>query len=174
MHAVNRHSLLRSLLCCLPLPPPLTPLPPPAPFNHADGDSVDFDSLMSQLVEVVLALVGNTRWQGLLRAQLHQLLHLTLGYMQMTAAQVGVEGWWLGGLGGARVCARVGQACKVHNRMPRCTRWLSQVERWDADPNQYVADEDDDFSTVRWGLTLPWAGAGAGLGCAVRRLGCAS
>ena len=50
---------------------------------------MDFGSLISQLLEVVLALVGNQRWQGMLRAQLQPLLHLALGYMQMTAAQVG-------------------------------------------------------------------------------------
>lgn len=55
----------------------------------AEGDSVDFDDLVSQLLELVLALVGNQRYQGMLRASMQQLLHLTLGYMQMTAAQVG-------------------------------------------------------------------------------------
>lgn len=50
---------------------------------------MDFGSLISQLLEVVLALVGNQRWQGMLQAQLQPLLHLALGYMQMTAAQVG-------------------------------------------------------------------------------------
>jgi hypothetical protein len=73
---------------------------------------VDFGSLVSQLMELVLALIGNQRYQAMLRApqQQQQLLHLTLGYMQMTAGQ---------------------------------------VERWRGDPNQYVADEEDDFSTVR-------------------------
>ncbi|PRW57646.1 importin-9 isoform X1 [Chlorella sorokiniana] len=78
--------------------------------GDAESDAVDFGSLISQLLEVVLALVGNQRWQGMLQAQLQPLLHLALGYMQMTAAQ---------------------------------------VERWGGDPNQYVADEEDDFSTVR-------------------------
>ncbi|PSC72945.1 importin-9 isoform X1 [Micractinium conductrix] len=75
-----------------------------------EGDSVDFDDLISQLLELVLSLVGNQRYAGMLRASMQQLLHLALGYMQMTAAQ---------------------------------------VERWASDPNQYVADEEDDFSTVR-------------------------
>ena len=68
---------------------------------------MDFGSLVSQLMELVLALIGNQRYQAMLRApqQQQQLLHLTLGYMQ--------------------------------------------VERWGGDPNQYVADEEDDFSTVR-------------------------
>lgn len=48
----------------------------------------------------MLALVGNVRWQGMLRGQLQALLHLTLGYMQMTAAQVGRSN--LGGMWGAR------------------------------------------------------------------------
>ncbi|KAL4434017.1 hypothetical protein ABPG75_000458 [Micractinium tetrahymenae] len=76
----------------------------------SEGDSVDFDGLISQLLELVLALVGNQRYQAMMRASMQQLLHLTLGYMQMTAAQ---------------------------------------AERWAGDPNQYVADEEDDFSTVR-------------------------
>ncbi|KAI3434732.1 hypothetical protein D9Q98_002793 [Chlorella vulgaris] len=78
--------------------------------QDSEGECVGFDSLISQLLELVLALVGNTRYQALLAASMQQLLHLTLGYMQMTGAQ---------------------------------------VERWGGDPNLYVADEEDDFSTVR-------------------------
>lgn len=37
----------------------------------------------------MLSLVGNQRYAGMLRASMQQLLHLALGYMQMTAAQVG-------------------------------------------------------------------------------------
>ncbi|KAL4441799.1 hypothetical protein ABPG77_003715 [Micractinium sp. CCAP 211/92] len=76
----------------------------------SDGECIEFDDLISQLLELVLALVGNQRYQGMLRASMQHLLHLTLGYMQMTA---------------------------------------EQVHRWDSDPDQYVADEEDDFSTVR-------------------------
>ncbi len=60
---------------------------------------MDFGSLVSQLLEVVLALVGNQRWQGMLRAQLQPLLHLALGYMQMTAAQVRGQQCVAGGWG---------------------------------------------------------------------------
>ena len=111
---------LPRLPACLPWLTALPPLYPPCPPYHlhpilptpAEGDSVDFGSLVSQLMELVLALIGNQRYQAMLRApqQQQQLLHLTLGYMQMTAGQ---------------------------------------VERWRGDPNQYVADEEDDFSTVR-------------------------
>ena len=81
------------------------------PASCADGEPcVDFDTLISQLVELVLSLVGSQRYAALLRASLGDLLRLALGYMQMTAAQ---------------------------------------VERWAADPNVYVADEEEDFSTVR-------------------------
>lgn len=66
----------------------MEPLCPVWRFPSAESDAVDFGSLISQLLEVVLALVGNQRWQGMLQAQLQPLLHLALGYMQMTAAQV--------------------------------------------------------------------------------------
>jgi hypothetical protein len=67
-----------------PITKPAEPLMPPAEGEAAPS----FGDLISQLLELVLALVGNQRYQALLRAQLHHLLPLTLGYMQMTAEKV--------------------------------------------------------------------------------------
>ena len=78
---------------CAPLTPPHpTPRCPP-PF-HTDGGTVDFEALVSQLMEFVLAVAGSARYEGAVRAGMTDLLHLALGYAQMTAGQVG------GGVGG--------------------------------------------------------------------------
>ncbi|KAK9806782.1 hypothetical protein WJX72_002643 [[Myrmecia] bisecta] len=76
----------------------------------SDGENMDFESLISQLVEFLLTLVGNRRYQGMMQGVMGELVYLTIGYMQMTG---------------------------------------SQVEAWSRDPNQYVADEEEETFTVR-------------------------
>eukprot|EP00887_Chlorella_sp_A99_P007628 scaffold20.g7628.t1 len=76
-----------------------------------DGEeAVGLEGLVAQLLEFVLTLVGNQRYQALVQGSMGELLYLSLGYMQMTAAQ---------------------------------------AARWGTSPNEYIADEDDDFSSVR-------------------------
>lgn len=164
------HTHTHTHTCC---PPPSFLSAFPCVLVPAEGDSIDFDSLVSQLIELVLALVGNTRWQGMLRGQLQHLLHLTLGYMQMTAAQVRGRVGWMGWNEGAESSpagfhrrGRLGGGRFRSARQPTLLEHTCpQVERWSGDPNQYVADEEDDFSTVRCGGGGGWGPAPACWAC---------
>lgn len=76
-----------------------------------DGErGVGLEGLLAQTLELILCVVGNRRFRGLISPHLPKLLELAVGYAQMTA---------------------------------------EQVERWTDCPNQYVADEEDDMSTLR-------------------------
>ncbi|KAL0051329.1 hypothetical protein WJX82_005781 [Trebouxia sp. C0006] len=75
-----------------------------------EGDNMDFESLMSQLFEVLITLVGNQRHHHLMQPIVPELIYLTIGYMQMTQ---------------------------------------EQVEEWSSNPDQYVADEEEETFSVR-------------------------
>lgn len=47
-----------------------------------DGDSLDFESLLSQLLEVIITLVGNQRFRHLLQPIVPQLIYTTIGMPQ--------------------------------------------------------------------------------------------
>lgn len=58
--------------------------PGPAPGGAAaevdiEGDSIDLESLLSQLLEFLLTLIGNRRYQGGVKASMAELQYLTLG-----------------------------------------------------------------------------------------------
>lgn len=56
-----------------------------------DGDNMDFESLISQLFEVLITLISNRRYQDLMQPIVPDLIYHTIGYMQMTQEQV--EEW---------------------------------------------------------------------------------
>jgi len=76
----------------------------------SDGENLDFETLISQLFELLLTLIGNHRYKELIAGSVGQLAYYSLGYMQMTR---------------------------------------DQAATWARDPNQYVADEEDDAFSVR-------------------------
>ncbi|KAL6779589.1 hypothetical protein ACKKBG_A12895 [Auxenochlorella protothecoides x Auxenochlorella symbiontica] len=86
----------------------------PAPADGAEAEdgerAVGLEGLLAQTMELILCVVGNARFRGLIAPHLPQLLGLAVGYAQMTA---------------------------------------EQEERWTDCPNQYVADEEDDMSSLR-------------------------
>lgn len=53
----------------------------------SEGGSIDLESLLSQLMEFLLTIVGNRRYQATVRSSMAELQYITLGYMQMTRAQ---------------------------------------------------------------------------------------
>ena len=57
----------------------------------SDGEEIDFEGLVEQLFELLLLLAGSSRWRPMLAGSVLELTQLTLGYMQMTAAQE--EAW---------------------------------------------------------------------------------
>ncbi|KAL3138300.1 hypothetical protein ABBQ32_006113 [Trebouxia sp. C0010 RCD-2024] len=75
-----------------------------------EGDNMDFESLISQLFEVLITLIGNRRYQELMQPIVPDLIYHTIGYMQMTQ---------------------------------------EQVEEWSQNPDQYVADEEEETFSVR-------------------------
>ncbi|KAL3142974.1 hypothetical protein ABBQ38_003256 [Trebouxia sp. C0009 RCD-2024] len=75
-----------------------------------DGDNMDFESLISQLFEVLITLIGNRRYQELMQPIVPDLIYHTIGYMQMTQ---------------------------------------EQVQEWSQNPDQYVADEEEETFSVR-------------------------
>lgn len=44
-----------------------------------EGDNMDFESLMSQLFEVLITLVGNQRYKHLMQPIVPELVYLTIG-----------------------------------------------------------------------------------------------
>lgn len=125
---------------------------------------LDLGTLAAQLLEFVLALVGNQRYQGQMRASMPELLYLTLGKSNRPPQRA------------AATAAHL-QADSARRRPPALPftpagymqMTADQVERWAANPNEYVADEEDDFSSVRAGgemlvvraLVFVWACARA-------------
>jgi hypothetical protein len=53
----------------------------------SDGENLDFEALISQLFELLLTLVGNNRYKGLVAGSVGQLMYTVLAYMQMTRDQ---------------------------------------------------------------------------------------
>jgi hypothetical protein len=53
----------------------------------SDGENLDFEALISQLFELLLTLVGNNRYKGLVAGSVGQLMYTALAYMQMTRDQ---------------------------------------------------------------------------------------
>ena len=53
----------------------------------SEGDNIDLDAVLVQLLEVVLSLIGNPRYSALVAHSLEELVHTTLRYMLMTPAQ---------------------------------------------------------------------------------------
>ena len=75
-----------------------------------EGEELSLESVVSQLLELIMCLVEHPKLRTLLRDGMEDTIHRAIGYMCMTA---------------------------------------SQEEAWEDDPNAYVADEDDDMTTVR-------------------------
>lgn len=90
--------------------------------NESDGDTVSFEAVVTELLELVIQIAEQPKLNKLLEANLTDTFYVTMGYMTMTSAQ---------------------------------------EEQWMDDPNQFIADEDDDFSNVRaaCGLMLDSLGA---------------
>ena len=78
-------------------------------IQDSDGETLSLETVVVQVVELVMTLVEHPRLGATLTSSLDELVYQAIGYMQMTT---------------------------------------SQEETWRDDPNQYVADEDDDVSTV--------------------------
>ena len=61
----------------------------PQPYRHSDsqsvaqvdeeGNSIDFESLLSQLLEVIITIVSNQRFRNLLEPVVPQLVYVTIG-----------------------------------------------------------------------------------------------
>ena len=75
-----------------------------------EGEELSLESVVSQLLELIMCLVEHPKLRSLLRDGMEDTIYRAIGYMCMTAAQ---------------------------------------EEAWEDDPNAYVADEDDDMTTVR-------------------------
>jgi hypothetical protein len=98
------------LVACLPLYEAIVVGGDPEGDLPPGVDPDDLESLVAELFEFVLTLVGSPRFLPALRPSLPEVAYLALGFMRMGAAQ---------------------------------------EERWAADPNAYVGDEDGEFWTVR-------------------------
>ena len=80
------------------------------PGMDSDGDTVSFEAVVTELLELVINIAEQPKLNKLLEPNLADTLYVTMGYMTMSS---------------------------------------SQEEMWMDDPNQFVADEDDDFGNVR-------------------------
>lgn len=49
-----------------------------------EGNSLDFESLLSQLLEVIITIVGNKRFRQLVEPIVPQLVYVTLGELRNT------------------------------------------------------------------------------------------
>ena len=78
--------------------------------QDSDGEDLNLEAVVSQLLELVMTLVEHSRLSSVLANGLNDTVYQAIGYMCMT---------------------------------------VEQEEAWESDPNQYVADEDDDMVTVR-------------------------
>jgi len=59
-----------------------------------DGDSLELESLLSQMFELLISMVGHQRTSGLLKPAAPEMMYLTISYMQMTEEQA--ETWCVG------------------------------------------------------------------------------
>ena len=61
--------------------------------QDSEGGSIDLESLLSQLMEFLLTIIGNRRYQGGVKASMGELQYVTLG----EPASLGRAGrglWW--------------------------------------------------------------------------------
>jgi hypothetical protein len=91
--------------------------------QNPDGDTLGFDTQVMMELEFVHAIISKADFRSIFSTALPELLFVTLGYMQITVEQV-----W----------AYVFIRCCIKANRP------SQEELWASDPNEYVADEDDE------------------------------
>lgn len=61
--------------------------PPEAEVDPDDGDTLDLETLISQLLELVLVLVGNVKYQYMIAPMLKDLAPQVIAYMCMTRSQ---------------------------------------------------------------------------------------
>ncbi|CEG01392.1 Armadillo-type fold [Ostreococcus tauri] len=78
--------------------------------NESDGDTVSFDAVITELLELVIQIAEQPKLNKLLEANLLDTIYITIGYMTMST---------------------------------------QQEAEWTDDPNQFIADEEEDFSNVR-------------------------
>ena len=127
------------------------------------GDALSFDALVVQLFEFMLTLAGSSRYRPLVTPALDQLLYLSLGARTFipsilphrTASCKSAVGWEMhifdrkkrmrapGHLNNEEQYSSLGM---VAGYMQMTT---AQTEAWEADANQYIADEEEDIFTVR-------------------------
>ena len=102
--------------------------------QNSDGDTMDFDTQLLMQLEFIHCIIAKPDFQSIFASSLSELFFLTNGYMQITIEQVCIL-----------------RAKLVFSNyfifIVTFTNSSLQEELWASDPNEYVADEDDEQRT---------------------------